>query len=227
MQSLKFNKGLVHMYNTDIPTRAELPSTKQLLRSTLIAIASAAAILVAVVLPAEYNVDPTGIGRVLGLAEMGEIKAQLAKEAEDDRLKTGGTTDAAKPDQESSLLGEILTGLFISSAHAEDAPATRKDEMTISLTPGEGKEIKLKMIKGEKVNFTWIVEGGVVNFDLHGDNGAEQISYEKGRGQPKAEGVLEAAFDGNHGWFWRNRGDADVKLTLKTDGAYSDIKEMK
>ena len=74
------------MYNSDIPTRAELPTTRQLLRSTVIAIISAAAILVTVVLPAEYNIDPTGIGRVLGLAEMGEIKQQLAEEAERDRL---------------------------------------------------------------------------------------------------------------------------------------------
>ncbi|RCS21305.1 hypothetical protein DUT91_25065, partial [Phyllobacterium salinisoli] len=72
------------MYNTDIPTRAELPSSAQLLRSTIIAMISAAAILVTVVLPAEYAIDPTGIGRALGLVEMGEIKAQLAEEAERD-----------------------------------------------------------------------------------------------------------------------------------------------
>ncbi len=215
------------MYNTDMPTRAELPSSQQLLRSTFIAMASAAAILVAVVLPAEYNIDPTGIGKVLGLAEMGQIKAQLAKEAEDDRVKGAGVIVAPKPDQQSSILGNILSGLFISSAHAEEVAAPRKDEMTVTLTPGEGTEIKLKMVQGAKVNFTWTVEGGAVNFDLHGDGGGQEISYEKGRGIPNAEGVLEAAFDGNHGWFWRNRGDADVKLTLKTDGAYSDIKHMK
>jgi len=58
------------MYNTDIPTRAELPTSAQLLRSTVIAIVAAAAILVSIVLPAEYAIDPTGIGRMLGLAEM-------------------------------------------------------------------------------------------------------------------------------------------------------------
>jgi hypothetical protein len=215
------------MYNTDIPTRAELPSSKQLLRSTFIAMASAAAILVAVVLPAEYNIDPTGIGKVLGLAEMGEIKAQLAKEAEEDRIKGASDAVLPKPEQQSSIIGEILSGFFISSAHAEDVAATRKDEMSVTLTPGEGTEIKLKMVQGAKVNFTWTVEGGAVNFDLHGDGGGQEISYEKGRGVPNAEGVLEAAFDGNHGWFWRNRGDAGVKLTLKTEGAYADIKQMK
>jgi hypothetical protein len=38
---------------------------------------------------------------------------------------------------------------------------------------------------------------------------------------------LVAAFTGNHGWFWRNRGEADVTVTLQTGGAYSDIKRVK
>ncbi|MEH6692210.1 MULTISPECIES: hypothetical protein [Pseudorhizobium] len=43
---------------------------------------------------------------------------------------------------------------------------------------------------------------------------------------PEDSGVLEAAFDGNHGWFWRNRTGDSVTATLTTDGAYSDIKRM-
>ena len=72
------------MYNTDLPTRAELPSTGKLLRSTLMAVVIAVALLISVVLPAEYAIDPTGAGRLLGLTEMGEIKTQLAEEARPD-----------------------------------------------------------------------------------------------------------------------------------------------
>ncbi len=215
------------MYNTDLPTRAELPTTKQLLRSTFIAIASAAVILVTVVLPAEYNIDPTGIGRAIGLAQMGEIKVQLAEEAERDRnMDQPAPAGVPASDQQSGVTGGFFAGLFVSSAHAQEAPATRSDTMTLTLKPGEGTEIKLVMVKGAKVNFTWTVEGGVVNFDMHGDGGDLQMSYEKGRAVPRAEGVLTAGFDGNHGWFWRNRGAADVTLTLKTEGAYSDIKRL-
>lgn len=215
------------MYNTDIPTRAELPTSAQLLRSTLIAILAAAAILVTIVLPAEYAIDPTGIGRMLGLAEMGEIKAQLAEEAGKDRA--GGQQGAAPvaaptPDRRSDLLGQIFAELLIGPAAAQTTPARRSDEMTITLKPGEGAEVKMVMAQGAKANFVWTVAGGVVNYDLHGDGGGQETSYQKGRGVPGAEGVLEAAFDGNHGWFWRNRGTADVTVTLRTSGSYTEIK---
>jgi hypothetical protein len=41
-------------------------------------------LLVGVVLPAEYGVDPTGIGRVIGLTQMGQLKRMLAEEAAED-----------------------------------------------------------------------------------------------------------------------------------------------
>ncbi|TIL41974.1 transmembrane anchor protein [Mesorhizobium sp.] len=214
------------MYNSDTPTRAELPTSAQLLKSTAIAIISAAAILVAVVLPAEYGIDPTGAGRMLGLAEMGEIKTQLAEEAEADRLRDAQRTPqpvSVVPDQESSSFQRIFAEFVVGSAAAQE---TRSDEMSITLTPGEGAEIKLVMVKGAQANYSWTANGAVVNFDTHGDGGGENISYEKGRGVGEDEGVLEAAFDGNHGWFWRNRTDADVTVTLRTSGAYTDIKRM-
>jgi len=40
-------------------------------------------------------------------------------------------------------------------------------------------------------------------------------------------GELVACFDGVHGWFWRNRTDQPVAITLKTGGAYLVLKEMK
>ena len=212
------------MFNADMPTRAELPSTRQLIRSTLIALAAAIALLVTVVLPAEYGIDPTGIGRVLGLAEMGEIKTQLAAEAEAeaDRLmdqQGSGPQSNATP----ALLNELLALLVGRPAVAQTVAAERSDEMSLTLAPGEGAEIKLVMTKGARVAFAWSVEGGVANFDLHGDGGGQSISYEKGRGVPGQEGELEAAFDGNHGWFWRNRGREDVTITLRTSGAYTAI----
>ena len=201
------------MYNSDMPSRAELPTTRQLIRSTLIAAASAVVLLYTVVLPSEYGVDPTGIGRTLGLTEMGEIKTRLAKEAAEDAAasQTPVDTPATTPAPPSPA----------------DSKTTWRHEMTFTLAPGQGTEIKLKMKDGEKAVFSWTVQGGVVNFDTHGDATGRSISYEKGRAVASDEGVLVAAFTGHHGWFWRNRGGADVSVILKTGGEYSDIQRMK
>lgn len=215
------------MYNTDIPSRAELPSTRQLVRSTIIAAVSAVVLLYTVVLPSEYGVDPTGIGRALGLTEMGEIKTRLAKEAEDDAAATKASH--AQPTTPATPV-QVPTAAPASAASQTTPPAGNavwRDEMTFTLTPGQGTEIKLKMKEGEKALFSWTVQGGVVNFDIHGDAIGRSISYEKGRAVASDEGELVAAFTGNHGWFWRNRGQADVTLVLKTGGAYSDIKRVK
>ncbi len=212
------------MYNTDTPLRAELPTSRQLARSTLVAALSAAVILIVVVMPAEYGIDPTGIGRVLRLTEMGRIKKQLAEEAAADAAapQANATPD---PRQAAGTTAPIAVAAPPSAA-ATVTEENWRDEIPFTLPPGQGIEIKLKMIKGAKAQFSWLVKGGVVNYDTHGDGGGRSISYEKGRGVPSDEGVLEAAFDGNHGWFWRNRGQSEVNVILRTRGDYTDIKKV-
>lgn len=212
------------MYNTDMPTRAELPSAKQLIRSTIIAALAAVVILITIVLPAEYAIDPTGIGRALGLGEMGHIKQQLKQESEQDRLRDQQSPPAATPERRSSI-GGLLGGFLISSAAAQTAPATRSDELSVVLKPGQGAEVKLEMKQGAKVAYTWTATAEV-NYDLHGDGSGKEISYRKGRGAAKDEGSLTAAFDGNHGWFWRNRTSKEVTVTVKTSGQYAAMKRV-
>lgn len=220
------------MYNTDIPSRAELPSTRQLVRSTIIAAVSAVVLLYTLVLPSEYGVDPTGIGRALGLTEMGEIKTRLTAEADADALAAANATAAtpqagATEQSPPAPLPEPVAVPAAVDVVAKPAGQQWRDDMSITLKPGEGTEVKLRMREGEKATYSWAVQGGVVNYDTHGDGGGRSISYEKGRAVPADDGELVAAFTGNHGWFWRNRGQADVKLVLRTGGTYSDIKRVK
>lgn len=210
------------MYNAQKPTLDDLPSSAQLLKSTVIAAGVAAALLVTVVLPSEYNIDPTGMGQVLGLSEMGEIKQQLAEEAEMDRQME------EVPVGPQTSIGSTLMGLIVGTAYAQEASAEGwTDTITVELDPGQGTEVKLVMKEGAVVPFEWTVTGGVVNHDQHGDGSGDSISYEKGRAVEGQSGEMTAAFTGNHGWFWRNRGGADVTVVLKTSGAYSDIKRVK
>jgi hypothetical protein len=191
------------MYNTEIPNPNELPSNQQLLRSTIIALIVAAVLLVTTVLPAEYGIDPTRIGRALGLTQMGEIKVQLAEEV--------AQHNAAQQ----------------ANAAAVVAPTPEKsDTTTVTLKPNEGVEYKLEMSKGAKAKYEWVSVGGPVNHNLHTDGQGGSHSYSKGTGVEKDSGEFTAVSDGYHGWFWRNRNSTDVTITLKTSGDYKSIKKM-
>ena len=217
------------MYNTDMPSRAELPTSAQLLKSTLLAAGIAALLLVTVVLPAEYGIDPTGAGRVLGLKEMGDIKIQLHNEAEADRAPA--PAPAPTPEKRSSLVSLILAQVAVGSAAAQTAsPASKSEDISVSLKPGEGIEYKMDMRKGAKVTYSWKVEGGTVNHDTHGEpfnNPKATHSYKSARSVSGDQGTLEAAFDGNHGWFWRNRGSVPVEVKLTAAGEFGSLKQVK
>lgn len=74
------------MYNSNTPNNQNLPSTGKLIKSTIIAAIVAMVLLVTVVMPSEYGIDPTGIGHTLGLTDMGHIKTSLAEEAAADAI---------------------------------------------------------------------------------------------------------------------------------------------
>lgn len=248
-----------------------------LIRSTLLAAGAAGAILVLFWLPAEYGIDPTGVGGLTGLTEMGEIKQQLSAEAEADAQATAASavapaipTAALVPeevlqrlDRIDAKLAALATVIGVPVATAEPAPAPElapqpapvaevpvavtpdpdpveaavaeateaapaapewRDEVSYTLAPGEGIEVKLVMEEGQVARFAWTANGGVVNYDTHADGGGQSISYEQGRAVPEQAGELVAAFTGNHGWFWRNRTDAPVTLTLRTAGQYAEMR---
>lgn len=200
------------MYNAPQPKLEDLPSNRQLQRMSVIAAIGAVFIGVCVYLPAEYGVDPTGVGTVLGLTEMGVIKQELEAEAEADRV--------LHAEQEESSLFDSLFGSFISTAEAQEA---WQDEIVFTLEPGAFTEIKATMEEGATLTYSWVAEGGRINFDLHAHAGGQDVTYERGRGQTDGEGSFETPFAGDHGWFWRNRDDQAITVTLQLRGEYSAI----
>jgi hypothetical protein len=227
------------MYNTDIPNREELPSTAKLIRSTIIAAIVALVLLVTVVMPAEYAIDPTGAGRLLGLTEMGEIKEQLAEEAAADEaaqlVAVEPVTEQNAPVVTESAEEPVSTPepevaepepASVPAPEPDVAKPQWQDEVRVVLSPGEGTEFKLTMEEGAVARFSWVSEGGPINYDTHGNGSGQSISYEKGRGVPEDEGELVAAFTGNHGWFFRNRNDNDITLILRTAGDYGQLKKV-
>lgn len=226
-----------------------------LLRATLGSAAAALAILILFWLPSEYGVDPTGLGRAMGLTQMGEIKQQLYTEAANEDAVLAAQAAAAQVSADPALIARLdalegqIAGIAaaignapqqrpasatvpspaatpapVAAAPAAPAQPAWRDEVRYTLAPTKGIEIKLVMAKGARAAFEWTANGSTLNYDTHGDGGGQKISYEKGRGVPEQGGELVAAFDGNHGWFWRNRTKAPVTLTLRTRGDYSRMK---
>ncbi len=225
------------MYNNQRPDLSELPSSGQLLRSTLIALIAAGVLLVTVVMPAEYAIDPTGAGRLLGLTQMGELKQTLAEEAASEAQPPAEAAPAepaaTTPDKDEPVAAQAEPAPAAAPTPAQPEPpkvATQQHEVNRPLKPNQATEIKLEMKEGAKANFHWTANGGRLNYDTHGDPYKAPKGfyhgYGKGKNAPELQGELVAAFDGKHGWFWRNRTNETVKLTLRTDGEYITIEQV-
>lgn len=211
------------MYNAEIPKDIELPSSKKLIKSTAIAAVSAVIVLVTCVMPAEYAIDPTGMGKVLGLTKMGEIKQSLTEESEN------GINAAQAVNSVEQISVETSTQTATDNAQMI-MPAINKESISIELKPGEATEVKLTMPQSASVNFDWKAVGGGLNYDTHGDpvNAPKGFyhGYGKGKNETTQQGVLKAAFDGKHGWFWRNRTENPVTVTLLVEGQFSEMKKV-
>jgi len=187
--------------------REGLPSTKSLITATGVAAVIGLLVLIVAILPAEYGIDPTGLGQKMGLTMLSQAEA----------------AEPASPEADSSS-----DNLLAPSAGPvwKTQSTLSSDTTTVTLKPDEGLEVKANMNAGDRMVFNWASEGGPVNFDMHGErfnDGDNFTSYWQGRNEPAANGAFEAPFDGTHGWYWRNRGDETVTIVLQTSGFYDGI----
>ena len=189
-------------------------------RATLWAIAISALLLVTVVLPAEYGIDWTGVGRVLGLTSMGDrkiaatVSAGEAKAAAAAPAVTAATVVRDKPTEQYATFSKL---------------PLRVDEIDVRLAPKGQVEYKTDLAEGEFLVFTWDAGGVNVKFDFHGEPAAGPdgafLSFQKGAAS-KSGGSLKAPFTGTHGWYWKNPTDSNVSIKLRVSGFYLQISKM-
>lgn len=153
--------------------------------------------LVVFVLPAEFDIDPTGAGKALGLTELAEPGMS-----------------------EEQIRGAKRTGVLTLS----ETPLERTewdDRWQVTLAPYEGIELKYTLDEGGAIDFAWEATD-VVEYDLHShpfDGGTELTEgYALGSGESQ-QGRYVAAFSGLHGWYWQNRTLAEVTVTIRASGA--------
>lgn len=190
-----------------LPAGSVQASTATLAKATSGAALAAAAILVLFVLPAEYGIDPTGVGRLAGITGMA----------------TGG--EAAKPSAEAPAAAAAIA--LPTKESIERQGVMRADEMTITLAPHSGQEVKAHMNAGDSYVFEWSASGGPVKADMHGEkvNAAEGefTSYWEEKQMTGGKGDFTAPFTGTHGWYFRNKGEVPVTVKVRTTGFYKDL----
>lgn len=165
-----------------------------------VALLVAGLVLVMFVLPAEYAVDPLGVGARTGLLDIGQTGKQV------DALEAAAST---APGQAAVIVPQERR--------------FQQETVEFTLGPNEGMEYKYRLDKGQALLYSWTASVPVA-YEAHAEpDGAPQgyaQSYEKGTGRASASGTLTAPFAGIHGWFWENPTDQPITVTLSTAGFY-------
>lgn len=162
-------------------------------------------VLTAAVLPAEFGLDPFGLGRLTGIGKVYRPEAVTA-------------APAAGP-----------------AAATQQASPWRRLTLDVKLVPGgdlEGRdqiEYKVAMKPGQAIVYSWQAGEGVPDdqfySDFHGHTVApvqtkvSATSYREGMGA-SANGSLVAGFAGVHGWYWQNQSDRPVSVRLTLAGFF-------
>jgi hypothetical protein len=165
------------------------------------ALLGAGMILVMFVLPAEYGIDPLGVGARVGLVDLGAVGQQVEK-----------------------LNETASTGTAQATLIVPQERAFTSETVDFKVGPREGMEYKYRLDKGEALLFSWKTSGPV-SYEFHAEpDGAPRgyaQSYEKGDGRSDASGTLTAPFPGIHGWYWENKSDKEITVTLTSAGFYN------
>lgn len=204
-------------------------SKRELLRGSAIAALVAGILLVGAVLPAEFGIDPTGIGARLGLTVLNS-GARVAVTPASGTLAASATAGSpalpttVPPGSTVSAKGE-QRGIAIAS---KQALPYRSDTMEIVLPPQKGVEVKTHLAKGATLIYSWKTQGGEpVNHDFHGepvDAGEKDFeSFILEKGVSESRGSLIAPFTGVHGWYWKNKTNLPITVVLTASGFYRDI----
>jgi hypothetical protein len=201
------------------PFEAQPPTGKRLLRSVALALAGALVILVLLVLPAEYNLDPTGVGDVLGLTDLNkptriiQIKDVIGGNERYREIEVPDTRDPIPLPNPAVFQGKAMP--------------PRSESKTIRLQPGQATEIKAVLDAGQVVLFAWQVADGEVYTDFHGhetDAGDDAwVRYEEQQSGQRGNGSLVAPFSGEHGWYWLNISERPVDIVLSVSGYYANL----
>jgi len=195
---------------------------KNIIVSAVVGAAIAAVALFVFILPAEYGVDPTGIGSALGLTQMNEV-AEPTRTFEIVNV-IGGNEDIKQV--EIPEFGEPVP-LPNPEIHQDQDAAAKGETFEFTISAEGETEVKTVLSAGKVITYSWRTDRGTIYSDFHGHDpeaGSEfWVRYREHQEGSSQSGSLVAPFSGEHGWYWLNYNDFPVTVTLTLNGFYDDI----
>lgn len=178
----------------------DTPSLKKLAFAVLISLGVAAIVLVVAVLPAEYGIDPTGLGEVLGLVVLSEPAGATAADvrpdglvAEEDVYRSDRITFDLDPGDSVEYKYRLEPGQSMLYAWEASGPVRTEMHSEADDAP----------------------EGTAEFFEIVESSAAGQGSY-------------TAPFPGIHGWYWLNLNEEEpITVTLRSSGFYAYAMEFR
>ncbi|ORU89520.1 MAG: hypothetical protein A6F71_00705 [Cycloclasticus sp. symbiont of Poecilosclerida sp. M] len=167
-----------------------IQSVKYLLKATAVSLALAGLLLVIAILPAEFGIDPTGLGKKMGLLALAP-----AEEAEDQSNSASCGETLMQRNDTVTVIIPPLSGL----------------EYKFILEKGAALRYTWKT-DGGKLYFDF-------HGEPKGDTTGYFKSYEENT-LNQTKGIQTIPFDGNHGWYWKNDTAKPISVTLTTRGRY-------
>ncbi|MGJ1447497.1 hypothetical protein ACR79S_10725 [Sphingobacterium spiritivorum] len=187
---------------------------KSIVNQVLIALVVGTILLVSAVLPAEYGIDPLGIGKASGFSKL--------------YVGEANTETLASVPHKILQLENVGSGAEVPKPAAADnpAPATqlaeRTDEVNVVIPAGKGLEYKVDMLKHGNLRYEWITDKGELYFDFHGEvknNNNYFESYTIAYSNNMV-GSLLAPFEGPQGWYFKNNSNEDITVKIRMKGQY-------
>ena len=168
-------------------------SNRALLKSSIIALMIAGLVLISFILPAEYNIDPTGIGAKLGLTALTNPVATVTKNTkQSDELNT-------ENHKETDIIKVVV-------------PAGRGVEYKFAMAQFKKMEYQWHT-DGTALFFD-------LHGEPEGDTTGYYESYAIAT-LTQMKGSFTTPFTGVHGWYWKNTSDKPVVVKLIVGGEYA------
>jgi hypothetical protein len=196
-------------------------SKRQLLKSLLIALLIGAVVLFSAVLPAEYGIDPLGMGKLFGFSKLYQGGEMLEK----DETSSSLNFKKIKMEKLGSPLSVPTPSEAVNPLPKVQYPE-RADTINVLVPAKRGIEYKFKSLKYGSTKYEWATDKGIVYIDFHGEvkqeNPPQNVFYESYTlaYSNNMAGTLTAPFEGKHGWYFRNETNEAIVVTILLKGEY-------